>query len=326
METSTLKSLRNVSESKTSTIKQKESNTESTETNETNSKSSRNHHHHHHHSHHSLPNKTLSPSLLLSTTSSSFKLPNSTSTSPSSCSSSSSSSSSSSILQRNQGLTTNGACETDSLTHSSFGSSYPNGQYFPSNNPYQSVIFNNINSESNHHNTHNQTTNEFAHSTQHGHLTNQQQQGSSPSPYATLPNQAINETSHSNTYQNLFSNFNNSNNPQTVSFEGKYAPLIYPNSAYSHSSSSSTVSSASSNSQSDAYASQADASTSAAAAIAAAAVVASHQQANSGAFLRYMRPNIAKPENVCSWIDPETKQMCNRVFYRMDEIGNLGLF
>ena len=57
----------------------------------------------------------------------------------------------------------------------------------------------------------------------------------------------------------------------------------------------------------------------------AAAVAASHQQANSGAFLRYMRPNIAKPENVCSWIDPETKQMCNRVFYRMDEIGNLGL-
>ena len=42
---------------------------------------------------------------------------------------------------------------------------------------------------------------------------------------------------------------------------------------------------------------------------------------NTGAFLRYMRPTALKPENICSWIDPDTKKMCNRVFYRMDEIG-----
>ena len=38
---------------------------------------------------------------------------------------------------------------------------------------------------------------------------------------------------------------------------------------------------------------------------------------NAGAFLRYTRPGT---ENVCSWIDPDTKTMCCRVFYRMDEI------
>ena len=40
---------------------------------------------------------------------------------------------------------------------------------------------------------------------------------------------------------------------------------------------------------------------------------------NAGAFLRYTRPGT---ENVCSWIDPDTKTMCCRVFYRMEEIVN----
>jgi hypothetical protein len=84
----------------------------------------------------------------------------------------------------------------------------------------------------------------------------------------------------------------------------------------------------------------------AAAAIAAAAVVAANANTHdksdvdnqeqtmsaTGAFLRYMRPSStvsssvsasaisSRPENICSWIDPDTKLMCNRVFYRMDEI------
>jgi len=60
-----------------------------------------------------------------------------------------------------------------------------------------------------------------------------------------------------------------------------------------------------------------------AAAIAAAAHKQQQQQQanyNAGAFLRYMRPSSVKSEIACSWIDPETKCMCNRVFYRMDEI------
>lgn len=66
----------------------------------------------------------------------------------------------------------------------------------------------------------------------------------------------------------------------------------------------------------------------AAAAIAAAACNANNTSQcknnyNTGAFLRYMRPASLKPENICSWIDPETKKMCNRVFYRMDEIGKI---
>jgi uncharacterized Zn-finger protein len=42
---------------------------------------------------------------------------------------------------------------------------------------------------------------------------------------------------------------------------------------------------------------------------------------NSGAFLRYTKQaQSLKAENVCCWIDPDTKKMCNKVFYRMDEI------
>jgi uncharacterized Zn-finger protein len=98
----------------------------------------------------------------------------------------------------------------------------------------------------------------------------------------------------------------------------------------------------------------------AAAALAAAVAVSATQQQqqtsqqfsknmNSGAFLRYMRPQSSqvtsspsslssssssssscsfnypanqniKTEIVCCWIDPDTKKHCNKVFYRMDEI------
>lgn len=46
----------------------------------------------------------------------------------------------------------------------------------------------------------------------------------------------------------------------------------------------------------------------------------------SGAFLRYTKHSpmatsvIHRQENVCCWIDQDTKKMCNKVFYRMDEI------
>ena len=42
---------------------------------------------------------------------------------------------------------------------------------------------------------------------------------------------------------------------------------------------------------------------------------------SNGAFLRYTRPSNSKAvENVCQWIDPESKKMCNKIFYRMDDI------
>jgi hypothetical protein len=46
----------------------------------------------------------------------------------------------------------------------------------------------------------------------------------------------------------------------------------------------------------------------------------SYPVSNNGAFLRYMRPTSVRCENICCWIDPETKIMCHKVFYRMDEI------
>lgn len=88
----------------------------------------------------------------------------------------------------------------------------------------------------------------------------------------------------------------------------------------------------------------ADVTAAAAAAAALAAAVQQQQQQNvnsAGAFLRYMRPQptqatsspsslsstsssssfqYQKCENICRWIDPDTKKHCNKVFYRMDDI------
>jgi hypothetical protein len=44
----------------------------------------------------------------------------------------------------------------------------------------------------------------------------------------------------------------------------------------------------------------------------------------SGAFLRYLRAPM-KQEISCKWIDPDTKQMCNRTFFSMHDIGKFYL-
>ena len=131
-----------------------------------------------------------------------------------------------------------------------------------------------------------QAMSDFAHASQH-HL--------SESVPASVP------------YPSLFSSYAGASS---------YVPLIYPNGHHYHSqeqqvgvSASSAISDSSTtsaNSQSDTYSNESQ----------------QQQLHNSGAFLRYTKPSVSKPENVCSWIDPDTKQMCNRVFYRMDEIGN----
>ncbi|CAF0728847.1 unnamed protein product [Brachionus calyciflorus] len=116
----------------------------------------------------------------------------------------------------------------------------------------------------------------------------------------------------------------------------------------------------SSSSSSDLVDPNINAAAAAAAALAAAVAVSASQQQhqqqinqsqqfqtiNSGAFLRYMRPqqsqvtsspssisssssssscsfnynHNSKTEYVCCWIDPDTKKHCNKIFYRMDEI------
>lgn len=39
-----------------------------------------------------------------------------------------------------------------------------------------------------------------------------------------------------------------------------------------------------------------------------------------GAFFRYTRSSPVKQELQCRWIDQETKQLCNRIFYNMQDI------
>jgi hypothetical protein len=253
-------------------------------------------------------------SLILPTGSSpSFKLPNSTSTSPSSSTSSTSSSSSSSQLQRANHYSD--AQIPDSLIQTGF--SYPAGQYFPSSS-YQSINYHQTNPNGSLLSplTHQQSyisTNSHSLQAAHGQIQNNQSgcqfnQGL-PSPNSNSSNSA---------YQNMLQTF-----PSAC--EQKYSASLYSNPYQLCSTNSSAVSTNSSN---DFYSD----STAAAAIVAAAAVSASQQQnkssynstatnSSSGAFLRYMRPSpTAKPENICCWIDPDTKKMCNRVFYRMDEI------
>ena len=258
---------------------------------------------HHHHGH------LTNTSLLLAANS--FKLPNSTSTSPSSSTSSSSSSSSLQNSSSNQNLASSGK---DSSSESSF--SYSNSQYC---NPYQSYS-----------SQQQQPLNDFGQQNMLQMPSQQQQQQQQP--------QYTDVNSTTTAYHTLFPGF--SSNP--TGFDPKYAPLIYSNTYVSNgvtggassasSSSSSSSSSTSSSSQNDYYPVDTATAAAAAAAIAAAAAVnqqnqqqqhhqQQQQQHNSGAFLRYMRPANVKPENVCCWIDPDTKQLCNRVFYRMDEIG-----
>lgn len=40
----------------------------------------------------------------------------------------------------------------------------------------------------------------------------------------------------------------------------------------------------------------------------------------AGAFLRYLRTTPVKQEYTCKWIEQETRQMCNRVFYSLHEL------
>jgi hypothetical protein len=46
----------------------------------------------------------------------------------------------------------------------------------------------------------------------------------------------------------------------------------------------------------------------------------SNQCNGSGAFLRYVRPTT-KQEFLCKWFDRNDNSLCNKIFYRMDEIG-----
>ena len=39
-----------------------------------------------------------------------------------------------------------------------------------------------------------------------------------------------------------------------------------------------------------------------------------------GAFFRYLRTTPIKQETMCMWIDPDTKELCNRVFYSMHDV------
>lgn len=100
-------------------------------------------------------------------------------------------------------------------------------------------------------------------------------------------------------YQNVFNNSNTtaSQIPLATNTTNAIANTNYQQNIPSSSSSSSSCSSSSSSS-------------------------ASSSSSSSGAFLKYTRPSpTSKPENVCCWIDPDTKKMCNKIFYRMDEIG-----
>ena len=63
---------------------------------------------------------------------------------------------------------------------------------------------------------------------------------------------------------------------------------------------------------------------SATAAAVAIATVSNQNQLNynSGAFLRYMKPTI-KQDLICKWIDQDSHKICNKMFNRMEDIGNL---
>jgi hypothetical protein len=108
--------------------------------------------------------------------------------------------------------------------------------------------------------------------------------------------QTANQYQENMAYQNVFTNSNTNQIPTATTTNASNTANYQQNIPSSSSSSCSSSSSASSSSST-----------------------------SSGAFLKYTRPSPTKPENVCCWIDPDTKKMCNKVFYRMDEIGMLFL-